>query len=149
VNRRGDPSKSGSDAPCGPRKGAAHQPMWARLSTTSFGGRNRLGSSVVPGASLGTGPPPRAWSTSLIAYACRPQQLATLLPVTPSRRPTTAVPVTPPVSPHPMVTWAKDAFRLPHDRLTLVVMASSMSPSVILTSVYAALADLNWRTAIE
>jgi hypothetical protein len=60
-----------------------------------------------------------------------------------------AVPVTPPMNPHPMVTRAKDGFRLPHDRLTLVAMASSSSPSAIPTSVLAALTDLNWRAAME
>jgi hypothetical protein len=57
--------------------------------------------------------------------------------------------VTLPVNPHPMVTQAKDVFRLPRDRLTLVATASSSSPSTILTSVCAALADLNWRAAMK
>jgi hypothetical protein len=48
-----------------------------------------------------------------------------------------------------MVTRAKDGFRLPRDRLTLVATASSSSPSTILTSVCAALADLNWRAAMK
>jgi hypothetical protein len=60
-----------------------------------------------------------------------------------------AIPVTPPMNPHPMVTRAKDGFRLPHDRLTLVAMASSSPPSAIPTSVLAALTDLNWRVAME
>jgi hypothetical protein len=60
-----------------------------------------------------------------------------------------AIHVTPPMNPHPMVTRAKDGFRLPHDRLTLVAMASSSPPSAIPTSVLAALTDLNWRAAME
>jgi hypothetical protein len=48
-----------------------------------------------------------------------------------------------------MVTRAKDGFRLPRDRLTLVATASSSPPSAISTSVCAALADLNWCTAME
>jgi hypothetical protein len=57
--------------------------------------------------------------------------------------------MTPLVNPHPMVTRAKDGFRLPHDRLTLVAMASSSPPSAILTSVHATLADPNLRVAME
>jgi hypothetical protein len=48
-----------------------------------------------------------------------------------------------------MVTWAKDGFRLPHDRLTLVATTSSSPPSDILTSVRGALVDPNWRAAME
>jgi hypothetical protein len=53
------------------------------------------------------------------------------------------------VNPHPMVTRAKDGFRLPRDRLTLVATASSSPPSAIPTSVRATLADLNWCVAME
>jgi hypothetical protein len=60
-----------------------------------------------------------------------------------------AVPVTPPVHPHLMVTWAKDGFWLPRDRLTLVATASTSPPSAILASVRAALVDPNWRAAME
>jgi hypothetical protein len=117
--------------------------------TAPSGGMTTWGSSAAPAASPGVGPPPRAWPTSLIAYTRRPRQPATPSPATPPHRPTTAVPVTLPVNPHPMVTRAKDVFRLPRDRLTLVATASSSSPSTILTSVCAALADLNWRAAME
>jgi hypothetical protein len=48
-----------------------------------------------------------------------------------------------------MVTRAKDGFRLPRDRLTLVATASLSPPSAISTSVRAALADLNHRAALE
>jgi hypothetical protein len=48
-----------------------------------------------------------------------------------------------------MVTQAKDGFRLPRDRLTLVATTSSSPPSAIPTSVCAALADPNWRAAME
>jgi hypothetical protein len=48
-----------------------------------------------------------------------------------------------------MVTRAKDSFQLHHDQLTLVATASSSPTSTILTSVYAALADLNWCVAME
>jgi hypothetical protein len=57
--------------------------------------------------------------------------------------------MTPPVNPHPMVTRAKDDFRLPRDWLTLVATTPSMTPSTIPTSVCAALADPNWRVAME
>jgi hypothetical protein len=48
-----------------------------------------------------------------------------------------------------MVTRAKDGFRLPRDRLTLVATASSSPPSTIPTSVRATLADPNWRATME
>jgi hypothetical protein len=48
-----------------------------------------------------------------------------------------------------MVTRAKDSFQLHRDQLTLVATTSSSPTSTILTSVYAALADLNWRVAME
>jgi hypothetical protein len=57
--------------------------------------------------------------------------------------------MTPPVNPHPMVTRTNDGFWLPRDQLTLVSTASSSLPSAIPTSVRAALADLNWRAAME
>jgi hypothetical protein len=117
--------------------------------TAPSGGPTTWGPSVVPAASPSVGPPPRAWSTSPIAYTHRPRQPVTPSPMTPPRHPTTAVPVTPLVNPHPMGTWAKDSFRLPRDRLTLVTTASSSPPSVIPTSVRAALADPNWRAAME
>jgi hypothetical protein len=48
-----------------------------------------------------------------------------------------------------MVTRAKDGFRLPRDRLTLVATTSLSPPSAIPTSVHTALADPNWRVAME
>jgi hypothetical protein len=48
-----------------------------------------------------------------------------------------------------MVTRAKDGFRLPRDRLTLVATTSSSPPSAILTSVRTVLANPNWRAAME
>jgi hypothetical protein len=48
-----------------------------------------------------------------------------------------------------LTTRAKDGFRLPRDRLTIVTTASSSPPSAILTSVRAALADSNWRAPME
>jgi hypothetical protein len=48
-----------------------------------------------------------------------------------------------------MVTQAKDGFRLPRDRLTLVATASSSPPSAIPTFICATLANPNWRAAME
>jgi hypothetical protein len=59
------------------------------------------------------------------------------------------VPVTPPENPHRMVTRAKDGFRVLPDRLILAATTTSPTPSLIPSSVRAALADPNWRAAIE
>jgi hypothetical protein len=64
-------------------------------------------------------------------------------------RPVMAVPVTPPVNPHRMVTRAKAGFWMPRDTLILAATTTSMSPSPILTSVRATLVDPNWRAAME
>jgi hypothetical protein len=48
-----------------------------------------------------------------------------------------------------MVTQAKDGFRLPHDRLTLVATASSSPPFATPTSVHIALVNPNCRVAME
>jgi hypothetical protein len=64
-------------------------------------------------------------------------------------RPVMAVPVTPPVNPHRMVTRAKAGFWMPRDTLILAATTTSTSPSPILTSVRAALVDPNWRAAME
>jgi hypothetical protein len=48
-----------------------------------------------------------------------------------------------------MFTRAKDGFHVPHARLTLIAMAPSMTPSSILTSICATLADPNWRATME
>jgi hypothetical protein len=93
--------------------------------------------------------PPCTWPTLPIAYAHHPRQRTTPSPATLPRRPTTVISVTPPVNPHSRVTRDKDGFRLPRGRLTLIATASSTSPSAILTSVRAALADLNWRADME
>jgi hypothetical protein len=67
----------------------------------------------------------------------------------PDRRPPMAVPVTPPVNPHWMVTLAKVGFRVLSDHLVLAASMSSSTPSTIQTSVRAALADPNWHVAME
>jgi hypothetical protein len=67
----------------------------------------------------------------------------------PSRRPPMAVPMTPLVNPHRMVTRAKAGFRVLPDRLVLAVSTSPSTPSLILTSVRVALTDPNWRVAME
>jgi hypothetical protein len=99
-------------------------------------------------------PPPREWSSSLIVYTKRPQQLAPYAPMgpistTPDRRPPTAVHVTPPVNPHRMVTRAKVSFQLLPDRLVLDASMSPSTPSPIPTSERAALANPNWRAVME
>jgi hypothetical protein len=59
------------------------------------------------------------------------------------------VPVTPPENPHQMVTRAKDGFRVLPDRRILAATTTSPTPSSIPSSVRAALADRNWRVAME
>jgi hypothetical protein len=94
------------------------------------------------------GPPPRQWSSSPIISAKRPRQPAPSVPTgpaltPPNRRPPTAVPVTPPVNPHRMVTRAKAGFRVLPDRLVLTSLTSPLTPSLIPSSVRAVLADRN------
>jgi hypothetical protein len=48
-----------------------------------------------------------------------------------------------------MVTRAKAGFRVLHDRLVLAASTSPSTPSPILTSIRVALADPNWRAAME
>jgi hypothetical protein len=48
-----------------------------------------------------------------------------------------------------MVTQAKAGFRVLPDHLVLAASTSPLTPSPILTSVCATLADLNWRVAME
>jgi hypothetical protein len=55
------------------------------------------------------------------------------------------LPVTPPVNPHRMVTRAKDGFRM----ATQPFAFTASTPSPIPSSVRAALADPNWRAAME
>jgi hypothetical protein len=98
------------------------------------------------------GPPPRVWPTSLIAYVChrrRPTALAApALPML-TPRPVTVVPVTPPVNLHRMVTCTKAGFRMPREPLVLTTMITTAPPSSIPTSVHVALANPNWRAAME
>jgi hypothetical protein len=96
------------------------------------------------------GPPPREWSSSPIVYTKRHRHPTPSAPVGPAstmpdRCPPTAVPVTPPVNPHRMVTQVKVGFRVLPDHL---ILAASMSPST-LSLVRAALADPNWCAAME
>jgi hypothetical protein len=53
----------------------------------------------------------------------------------PDRRSPTAVPVTPPMNPHWMVTWAKASFRVLPDCLVLTASTSPSTPSPIPTSI--------------
>jgi hypothetical protein len=55
------------------------------------------------------------------------------------------LPVTPPVNPHRMVTRAKNGFRMATKSFTF----TASPPSPISSSVRAALADPNWRAAME
>jgi hypothetical protein len=57
--------------------------------------------------------------------------------------------VTPLENPHRMVTWGKTGFRVVPDRLVHTTTTSSPTPSPIPTSARAALADPNWRVAME
>jgi hypothetical protein len=59
------------------------------------------------------------------------------------------VPVTPPNNPHRMITRGKTGFRVVPDRLVLTAATSSPTPSPILSSARAALADPHWRAAME
>jgi hypothetical protein len=106
------------------------------------------------------GPPPLVWPSSPITYVCRPCQPVAPAPVTliaPApltsmmivHQPIMAVPVTPPMNPHQMVTRAKAGFRMPREPLILAAMTTSMPPSPIPTSVCAALINPNWCVAME
>jgi hypothetical protein len=55
------------------------------------------------------------------------------------------LPITPPVNPHRKVTRAKDDFQIATKSFTLTASTSSPIPS----SVHVALADPNWRAAME
>jgi hypothetical protein len=95
-------------------------------------------------------PPPREWPSSPIVYTKRPRRPAPSAPMgpastTPDQRPPTAVPMTPPMNPHRMVTRAKAGFRVLPDHLVLVTSTSPSTTSLIPTSVRVALADPNWR----
>jgi hypothetical protein len=57
--------------------------------------------------------------------------------------------MTPPMNPHRMVTRAKAGFRVLPDHLVLVTSTSPSTTSLIPTSVRVALADPNWRAAME
>jgi hypothetical protein len=59
------------------------------------------------------------------------------------------VPVTPLENPHRMVTRVNDGFRVLPDRLIIAATTTSPTPSPIPSSVHVALADPNWRTAME
>jgi hypothetical protein len=107
---------------------------------------------AAPAPPASPGPPPRVWPASPIAYVRRPRRPAA--PAAPALlmsmpRLVTAVPVTPPVNPHRMVTHAKAGFQMPQEPLVLTVMTTTMPPSLIPTSVRASLADPNWRAAME
>jgi hypothetical protein len=100
------------------------------------------------------GPPPLVRLSSLIVYTKRPRQPAPSAPMvpastTPDRRPPTAIPVTPSVNPHRMVTRAKAGFRVLPDRLVLATSTSPSTLSSISTSVRAVLADPNCRMSME
>jgi hypothetical protein len=62
--------------------------------------------------------------------------------------PVKALPVAPPVNPHPMTTRAKWGFWLPTDRLTLLATLAS-TLSLVPSSVRAALVDSNWHCVME
>jgi hypothetical protein len=81
--------------------------------------------------------------------APEPAPAPTLSPPPLPRRPpgseAAMLPVTPPVNPHGMVTRAKDSFRMATKSFTFTASMLSLIPS----SVRAALADPNWRAAME
>jgi hypothetical protein len=102
------------------------------------------------------GPPPHEWPASPIAYIRCPLQPAPVgtTPPPPLQPPPAGgqgmvVPVTPPENPQRIITRAKDGFRVLPDRLILTATTTSLTPSPIPSSVRAALADPNWRTAME
>jgi hypothetical protein len=99
---------------------------------------------------------PAAGTVHTIAYVHRPRQSAPVgtTPPPPLRPPPTGgqsvvVPAMPPESPHRIVTRAKDGFRVLPDRLILAATTTSPTPSPIPSSVRAAVADPNWRAAME
>jgi hypothetical protein len=104
-------------------------------------------------------PPPHEWPASSTVYTRRTAPTVSTapelalaptlsLPSLPRRPPgseAAMLPVTLPVNPHRMVTRAKDGFQMATKPFTFT--ASTLSP--IPSSVCAALADPNWRTAME
>jgi hypothetical protein len=66
-----------------------------------------------------------------------------------AHRAVTAMPMTPPVNLHHVVTRAKAGFRMPREPLVLTATTTATPPSPILTSICATLADPNWRAAME
>jgi hypothetical protein len=105
------------------------------------------GPRAVP-ASMTLPAPPMALASQ--HYSRRPQ--ATQEPPAPPLHqqslPVKAVPMEPPVNPHLMTTQAKRGFRLPADKLTLLVTSSSPLSSGP-TSIHTALADPSWCRAME
>jgi hypothetical protein len=100
------------------------------------------------------GPAPRDWPSSPIIYAKRPRQPALTACMGPAltsldRRPPTAIPMTPPMNPHRMVSRAKAGFQVLLDHLVLATSTSPSTSSPIPTFVCAALADPNWRAAMK
>jgi hypothetical protein len=105
------------------------------------------------------GPPPREWPASPMVYTRRTAPTASTAlepaPVPPlsllslPRRPpgseAAMLPITPPVNPHRMVTRAKDGFRMATQPFTF----TASTPSLIPSSVHAALADPNWRAVMK
>jgi hypothetical protein len=115
-------------------------------------------SSPTPCAVHG-GPPPREWPASPTVYtrrttptamtALEPAPAQTLahppLPRWPPGSEAAVLPITPPVNPHRKVMQAKDGFQIATKPFTLTASTSSPIPS----SVRVALADPNWRAAME
>jgi hypothetical protein len=121
--------------------------------------------SAMPHVALLTPPAPRATPVSMTLVVPPTAPLSQLYPLHYSHRPQAArepstsplhkqsppvkaIPVAPPINPHPMTTWAKRGFRLPIDRLTLsATSASTLLP--VPSSVRAALIDPNWCHTME
>jgi hypothetical protein len=117
--------------------------FWATLSTTRDAPGAALRREAGAGAQVTRGGPGAALSRE-----------AGTTPPPPLPRPSVGgqgvvIPVTPLDNPHRMITRGKTGFRMVHDRLVLSVATSSPTPSLILYSARAALADPYWRAAIE
>jgi hypothetical protein len=114
-----------------------------RATGTCGAPRAALHQDAGVGAQVTRGGPRAAWSRE-----------AGTTPLPPLPRPSVGgqgvvVHVTRLDNPDRMITWGKTGFKVVPDHLVLTTVTSSLTPSPIPSSARAALADPNWRVAME